>query len=125
MRKFLSLILTLVISNTSLAVCDKKVTLLNENQTSPCTGYLFTPQAEQELRTKLVDLDYYVALSTSLSKINDLQKKALDISVEQKDLLQKDLAATQQELQTRKNYDYLYYGAGILTSILVMFAVRQ
>jgi len=62
------MIISLIIFISS-AVCEKPVTYLKEKEKTPCTGYLFSPEKEQELRL-----------------INERQKLLLDV-VDTQDLL--------------------------------------
>lgn len=50
-RKVVSLIICTLIINVQISLgCDNPVTHLKKGEPAPCTGYLFSPEKEQEVR---------------------------------------------------------------------------
>lgn len=55
MKKLLSLILSLNLSNVAFALCPKPVITLEQGVQAPCSGFLFSREKEQEVRLQLED----------------------------------------------------------------------
>lgn len=64
------IIALLLISQVSMA-CNKSVTYLQEGSAAPCTGYLFSPEKEKEVReikVKYADMSQLVAKQDELTQ---------------------------------------------------------
>ena len=66
-------------SMTSFASCKDPVTLLNISQSAPCTGFLFSPDAEKQAAEDHNNAKYYKILSESLVARQELQVKQNEI----------------------------------------------
>lgn len=95
------IIAIVLISNSVSAACNKPVSYLTEGSSAPCTGYLFTPEAERANYQKLEDLkilketdrlqeerfketstslNEYIQYSRELEKINRKQQITNDVT---------------------------------------------
>lgn len=114
--------------------CPKPVTLLNQGEVAPCTGFLFSREKEKELR--LLDEDY--KLLQERSSITDKQiqlyKQNEDVlnsvidKERQKSKLWEDQAEkyTQkyiEEQNNRSNRDWLFFAGGVLLTLGAAWAV--
>jgi hypothetical protein len=108
-KRSLSLFLSIVLySGYSFAACPKPVTYLTEGQTTQCSGYLFTPDKELEVRTKLVEYDY-------ISQINKKQNELIVILNERNLNLAKQVSIVE---DTSKFNIYVNIGFFILGSLV-------
>jgi hypothetical protein len=117
MKRLLSLIL--LISYTATA----QVKFHTKGQPAEYDGFLFTPEKEQEVRYKLMDLDYYKSLDSSRIREIDLYKQENKL-LEEKLVLYK---STNEELFKRSmdvtnstfwtGFWYFLLGAGVTTLI--------
>lgn len=69
----------LLISFSVNAACNKPVTYLIETTPAPCTGYLFTPEKEQENRLKLEESKLYKELSEVTIEENGILNQRLEL----------------------------------------------
>ena len=131
------IISTLLLSLTSQALADcKPVTYLEKNSSVPCDGYLFTPEKEKEVRSKVINYENLLLESNMYLKQRDLYKEALDNTEkalekeEEKSKLWQEAAEKKseklQEVNDRQQLrDGVVFGLGILTTILTIFAVNS
>lgn len=119
--KSIYLLTFLLISSTSIA-CDP-VKYLEKGSPAPCTGYLFTPEKEKEVRLKVVELEYEKELNISKSKQIELYKQELQFSDERLKLWNTEALSLNKELVKRQNNDFLksalffLLGAAVTTGI--------
>jgi len=121
--------ITMLYTSTALATCSKPVTYLTKGSETPCTGFLFSPEAEGKVR--LSDLDL------SLQKdMGVLREQQLNLLKEDNKLLldQKNLWRTRAEDSTKKLIDsegnkiwsmFLYFAAGAAVTTLITYGVNQ
>jgi hypothetical protein len=81
---------TIVFSQSIFAACPKPVTYLTAGTATGCNGYLFTPEAELEVRSKIVEYDY-------ISKINKKQNELITILDERNLNLAKQVSLSQED----------------------------
>lgn len=123
------LLLVAVYSLGSQASCPKPVTYLTEGSQTPCTGFLFTPEKEAEVRAANLDLGLQ-------RDINAIQEKQLGLLKEDNKLLldQSHLWRTRAEDSTKKlmesrNTDtwrmFLYFSLGVAATTLITYGVNQ
>src|SRR3989344_4805044 len=137
MVKKLSIIILInhiIYNNISFGKCDKEITLLQEQTSAPCKGYLFTPEKELEIR--LIVEDYKFLEQTSLNKdkqINILQQSAEKAEqVAKKESEKTELWRNKAEDSTKKfiesesgrtSRDFIFLGIGALLTIGAGFAI--
>lgn len=106
------------------AACEKPVQQLIENQPSPCTGYLFSEEAERSNRLKLIDNTFQLKEIEQLNSIVDNQKQQIDSY----DISIKSYGNQVHELQNEKRISdfekILYFFAGVATTVLVEKALH-
>lgn len=116
--------------------CQKPVISLFEYQPAPCTGYLFSPEKEKEVR--LMNEDYKLATEEI-----ELLDKQVALYKSQQASLESIIASEKQraDLWETKANDYatkfikerdksdlsniLYFSLGIVTTILISWSVGQ
>lgn len=89
----------LLITNLTWAECSKPVTYLTEGSTTSCSGYLFTPDKELEVRTKVLQYD-------TLDKLVNKQNELIDVLNQRVDLTVKQNVVLYNELQSRSNQEW-------------------
>lgn len=111
----ISLLFSLLVS-TSHAACDKPVTALQEGQAAPCTGYLFTPEKELEVRFKTNTYD-------KLTELTKKQDEMIDVLNLRIDNNQKQISLYEQKIQQNQSTEFyqklLYFGLGVLTTTVI------
>jgi hypothetical protein len=125
MNKFLVLIL---LTSTASFACDP-VKYVEKGQPAPCTGYVFTPDKEKEVRLKVVELDFYKDLVTlkerqlvAIKEENDIITKRYDLWKKESDSLSRDLSKERSNNFWRTSL-YFVLGAAVTTGIT--YAVRR
>ncbi len=124
-----AIMISMLYTGAALAQCSKPVTYLTKGSETPCTGFLFTPEAEAKVR--LTDLDL-----TIQKDINAIQTRQLEIYKEDSKLLleQKDLWRVRAEDSTKKLIEsennkiwsmFLYFAAGAAVTTLITYGVNQ
>jgi hypothetical protein len=73
MKKKISLILILLLSNS--AIAEPKLIYLEKNEIAPFTGYLINPEMEKKFRLLDSELDYQKKINLSLKTINNLYEE--------------------------------------------------
>jgi len=117
----LRLLLILTFSVNSYA-CLKPVSYLREGEKSPCTGFLFSPEKEQEVRliVELSDLkDNKISLLENVLKTNN---EILDLERQQSEKWRESY----EKSLTYNNYrDSLNIGLGIVLTVLAGWAINH
>ena len=110
--KLISLILSLIIySGYSNAECSKPVNYLTEGTKAPCTGYLFTPEKEAEVRDKIIKFDTL----NELTKKQDEMITVLGARIITQQDMNKTLESELQSEQNKNNlYKYLAFSIGFI-----------
>jgi hypothetical protein len=123
MKKLLSLILILsFVSSQSWGACTKPMTYLLEGATTPCTGYLATPEQE--------------AIFYRTNEENNLRKSIIEAKDKQIDLFQQHikiyaddnarLIEKNQQIQTNKSLENgLYFFAGAALTAFIAYGVTK
>lgn len=107
-----TLILSLLIFNLTWAACNKPVTYLTEGSTTLCTGYLFSPEKELEVRIKVENFD-------NIMEIKNKQNELIDILNQRVKLAQDQNMKLEQYIQERQNMNwYINIGFFIAGALL-------
>lgn len=98
------------------AACDKPVSYLQEGTQAPCTGYLFTPEKELEVRYKINTYDKLVELTTKQDQMIDLLNKRIDSN-------QKQIGLYEEKINLQQSTEFyqklLYFGLGVITTTII------
>jgi hypothetical protein len=118
----LKIITTIVlISSTATAACQKPVTYLTEGSNAPCSGYLFTPEAEKANYQKLEDLK----ILKETDKLQEQRFKETQTSLNEYIKYSRDLEKVNRRQQVTNDLTkVLYFITGIGVSYL-MFKVAN
>ena len=136
-RTLIALVLILGLSKTAVAgSCSQPVTYVLVNTPAPCTGYLFSPDKEAELRLEhekyTLDLQIISLKDQELGlykqQVTDLQE-AVKLEQQKAELWRKNAEESMLKLNTvieRQGWrDYLFLGLGIGLTALAGWAVGQ
>lgn len=123
MKKAISLILSLFLYlEYSFAACDKPVNYLQEGTTTPCSGYLFTPEKELEVRIKIANYDKMELLVKKQDEMINILDSRIKIQIEQNIELSK-------LNEGNKNEDFyqkvLFFGLGALLTGMIAYGTIQ
>lgn len=132
MKNLLSifLVLLLLAPQSALALeCKHEVSLLEEGQKAPCTGFLFSPDAEKKASQAVDDVKYYKDLSEMYQKRTDLANKELQVMDERLKLYMNTTTELAQEVNRKERQDFwqrtLYFGLGILVTSIAVYGASQ
>ncbi len=117
MKKFsLALISLIFVSQVSFGACNQPVTYLMEGNKTPCTGYLFTPEAEMNVRETKMNHDRLQDLSQTQEKLIDVLTKRVNNHGLQVQNLHKEI----DNLETKNTWTKVFYFTlGVLATGLV------
>lgn len=109
-------ILLLLSASIAWGECSKPVTYLTDTTPAPCTGYLFTPEKELEVRTKVLQYD-------TLDKLVKKQDELIDNLNQRVDLTTKQNSNLFNELQSRSNQEWyvniaFFIGGALITAYI-------
>lgn len=136
MNKLFIYILILLHTTSTFAGCVNNVTLLNKGQASPCKGFLFSEQKEEEVKNIYTDYKLLKEESELYKKKEDNYKESLKI----KDLMYKEQSEISnlyhtKLVETTKEYiksqdgrgtrDLLFFSAGVLAVLLSSIIVKN
>lgn len=93
MKLFLVLIL---FSTQAFAVCTEKVQYLTEGSKVECNGYLFTPEMELKVRTKIANYENMEELVKKTEELNTITETRLNNQLNQNEKLTASLNSQQQ-----------------------------
>jgi len=136
MKIYIVSLLLLVFSSRLYADCEKAVTFLNEGQVSPCTGYLFSPEKELEIRIKNEEHKLLLEQTKAYIQTIDVYKKQVEITekIAEKEQQKSELWRTRAEditlkytkqQQMRSWKDWIYFGVGIVTTVVAGWSLGQ
>lgn len=137
MQKVISLITSIVLTSSALAAeCPKPVQYVLENEKVNCTGYLFSPAKEAEMRFK--NEDYKALLEQTklyLEQIDNLKQQVATIEkIAEKEKQKAELWRSSAEqtteryisLQERTNFrDYVFLVSGVGLTVLAAWSLGQ
>lgn len=118
MKAFCSLIIAgLLFSQTLFASCDRPVTYLAEGKPATCNGYLFSPEMELSVRTKILNYDNMDLLVKKQDELITILNSRISVNEEMNNNLRKSLSNQETKSQMEK---WLYFGAGVLITGLIL-----
>jgi hypothetical protein len=96
------------------------VTYLQEGTPAPCSGYLFSPEKEQEVRLKIIDYDRLTKLTERQSSLIDIQDQRLTGQIKlNQELIEKINNSNQKDFWQNT----LYFLSGVLITGAISSAV--
>ena len=116
--------------------CDKPVTYLEKETVAPCTGYLFSPQKELEVRLIVQNQSY-------IKQENELLNKKVQLLMENSQFLEEIVKKEQEKAELwrvraiesteklvaseegRGKRDWLFLISGVVLTVAAGFAVGQ
>jgi hypothetical protein len=126
-NKLLSLVLTL--GTISSVFAEDQVTVLEKGQVSPFKGLLFPEEAAKQLQHRLVDLDYYKALSENKDKQVESYKQLVEIREQQATIWKSEAERASKDLveeRSKSRWQHaLYFLGGATITTLLAFAVNK
>lgn len=120
--KHLIIIFTLFINQFSFAGdCDNRVTKVDKGGLAPCSGYLFSPELERELRIKDATYDQMEALVKKNEELNSILYERVDNLQELNLKLNDKIQAS----GTQDFYEkFLFFGLGVIVTGFIAANVR-
>lgn len=109
-------IILLLSFNISWAACSQSVKYLAEGTAAPCSGYLFSPEKEQEVRTKIEQFD-------PMEKLVKNQDQQIDILNQRLTLAQQQNLHLEQFVQNRSDTNVyinlaFFVGGALITAFI-------
>ena len=92
----------LFFTSTSYGICNNPVTYLQENDKVPCSGYLFTPEKELEIRTKISNYERLENVIQKQDLLIDVLNKRVDNQIQQNINLSNELQKKENETYWQK-----------------------
>lgn len=110
----LGCVLLLLFSGNVYSECPNRVQPIQQGQAANCSGYLFSPDAESEAykATQLADL---------YKTDNEILEKRLKLYMDETQALSKELSSRD---NNESIYRFIYFGAGILVTGLIVRNLR-
>lgn len=123
MKKSLSLFLSIFLYlQYSFGDCSKPVQYLTEGKPAPCTGYLFSPEKEKEVRQKVEDHSRLLELAKKQDELITIQDLRLAKQIEINDNLRKQNQHMENTTMTEK---LLWFGAGVLLTGSAVYILQR
>ena len=94
----------LLLSQVSLA-CNKPVTYLTQNTPAPCTGFLFTPEKEKQVREYLKERDSFAEILGKQDELIVTQDKRIDVLLQRNTHLEKRI----QSVESQSRFEQIMY----------------
>jgi hypothetical protein len=117
LKTFITFFICSIFVIKSGAECPKDVTYLEEGKSSPCSGYLFTREAEAKNYRLLEEGKVYKELS-------DLKDQKINVVQQRLDLYKDGYADLLKQQRLNDASKALYFFGGILTTYLVFKAIE-
>jgi hypothetical protein len=130
MKKTVSFFFLFLFSLNCLGLdCKEPVSLLNEGDKSPCTGFLFSPEAEKKASKTFDDLRYTEEVLRLQIDKNNLLLDQARIQDERLALYMQASTDLAKELQRKDSEDFwqkaLYFGLGIAVTSLAVYGAAS
>jgi len=129
MIKYL-LVLSILFNNFAFASnCEESVQLIEKGQVANCTGFLFSPEAEQQVAENESDLKYFKELNLKLERRQELSDKQINILeqrvfnyVEQTQILSEQIQRKERQSELQK---YIWFALGIVVTSVAIHGVSK
>jgi hypothetical protein len=129
MKRLSTIVISIVYAFNINASCDKPVTSLQKDQAAPCQGFLFTPEAEKDVRSQALDLELQKQINAAQERQIGLYKQETDILEEQRNLWKTQAEASTKALiesENNKSWEmFLWFGVGVAATTLITYGVNQ
>lgn len=106
-----------------------QVKYLEKGEPAPYTGFLFTPEKEQEVRQANEALKYFKLVDETNQRIIKLKDDELALIKDQGAIWRNQADALSKQLQEEKNSSFwrntLYFGLGAVLTTALAFGVNQ
>lgn len=113
----------LVFSTTqAFGICTQPVTYLQETSPAPCSGYLFTPEKEQEVRTKITT---YPKLEELIGKQGQLITTLNERIKVQQDLNDNLTQQLNMQQDVNKLQNTLWFVGGIIVTTAIIYGYKK
>lgn len=123
MKKIISLILSIQIySGYTFAECSKPVTYLQEGTPAICSGYLFTPEKELDVRLKITNYEKLELIIKKQDELVDVLNKRIEVQLQQNKELNELIATRENETFLHKA---LFFGLGAVLTGLISYGTIQ
>jgi hypothetical protein len=115
--KLISLFISIIFfAQVTFGACNQPVTYLTEGSKTTCTGYLFTPEAEMDVRETKMNHDRLQQLTMTQEKLIEILNKRVNNNTLQNENLRNEVS----NLETANTWTkVLYFGLGVLATGLV------
>ena len=121
MIKYLFTLLFLIPS-LAFAECKQPVSILLEGDKAPCSGYLFTPEKELEVRTKVSNYNTMENLVKKQDEIIDVLNQRVTNQYQQNQILNDQLQLREKESFTQKA---IFFVLGAVVTGLIAYGTVQ
>lgn len=120
MKKYL--VILFLIPSLAFAECKQPVSLLEEGKPAPCLGYLFTPEKEAEVRTKIANYNNLELIVKKQDELVDVLNKRVYNQIEQNQILNEQLNLREKETFTQKA---IFFVLGAVVTGLIAYGTVQ
>jgi hypothetical protein len=120
MKKYL--VVLFLIPSLTWAECKQPVSLLKEGEKAECLGYLFTPEKEAEVRTKIANYNNLDLITKKQDELIDILNKRVYNQIEQNQLLSNQLELREKESFTQKA---IFFIVGAVVTGLIAYGTVQ
>lgn len=109
------ILVLLLLTPQARATCTQPVQKLEQGQSSPCSGFLFSDEKEVEVRIKVIERNYYKELYEKSQQLNVINETRLDLQLKKN----QELA---EYLDKKKDWEQLkLLGSFVLGSFITAF----
>lgn len=123
MLKYILSFSLFITSSMSYGICNNPVTYLQENDKAPCVGYLFTPEKELEVRTKITNYERLENVIQKQDLLIEVLNKRVDNQIQQNINLSNELQRKENETYWQKAGFFLL--GAILTGAIAYGTVQS
>lgn len=106
------------------ATCPLEVQVIEKDQKANCTGFLFSPEAENNVSMKLNELKYHKTLNSLLEQKTELQQRELDLLYKKQKNYMEQNEILSRQINNRETISFwkktLYFSLGIIVTGLAV-----
>ena len=126
--KYLLCIL-LMLPQMSFANCVEEVQLIEKGQAANCTGFLFSPDAQEKAVEAVEDVEYLSKVNEKLIRRQDLSDKHMNILDTRLNLYLKQSQVLATELHRKEKEDkfqkFIYFGLGVFATGIAVYGAAH